>query len=369
MRILGILDNRFYLSGVNAYWGSMARALENLGHRVHTLVLDDGSCPWNARFFDALAGQIHRLQTEQALMRTRAESLFQEIQPDIVIHHYSDLGMDLSGRARSNAHGSGWKDVYICHSDDPDHYNRVENRKADLSHVICVSEACREHVVGTIGVHPENTSLARYSFMPPRGDGDVLGRKICVAKASGRIGILYAGRLESYQKRAGDLAPFAESLKRLGVPFRLHIAGSGSLSEGLRKRLSSLVSDETVIFHGYLAPDRLFRLMENTDVYLSFSEFEGLSTSLVQAMHYGLVPLVTRTNSGSDFLAPGKEALFFEAGDTEAAAGLLKDLFSDCQRRRLMACRAAEKIVRHCSPENTVLQFSAFLDRMGGLCP
>ena len=54
MNIVSIIDNQFYLSGVNAYWSSMARALEILGHTVHTIGLDSGVHPWNTGLFRSL---------------------------------------------------------------------------------------------------------------------------------------------------------------------------------------------------------------------------------------------------------------------------------------------------------------------------
>ena len=369
MRILGILDNRFYLSGVNAYWDSMVDVLDWLGHKVHTLVLDDGSLLWNRQYFDALGGVVHRFQTAPAFTEKRAADLFGEVRPDIVIHHYSDLGLTLSLEAKKHAPLPMWKDVYICHSDDSDHYARVKRRKKGLAHVICVSEVCQDHVIQTFGVRPEDTSLGRYCFVPPKQAVDVARRKSLTASEPGPMGILYAGRLEAYQKRAGDLVPFAEALWKLGVSFRLHIAGSGSLEPMLRDRLSSPAFGQAVVFHGYLAPEALFHLMGEAAIYVSFSEFEGFSTSLVQAMHHGLVPLITPTKSGSDFLEEGKDVLFFDVGDTDAAARQVKALVEAPSRKYRMAERVIQKIARECSPDTFTCQISTFLERLTSASP
>ena len=342
----------------------MARALENLGHHVHTLVLDDGSCSWNEQFYGLLNGSIQRFRMEPLPQKRCVERLFRDIRPDIVIHHYSDLGIDLSLNARGNSNGPDWKDVYLCHSDDPDHYNRVEKRKACLAHVICVSEICRDHIVRELGVQPEITSLMRYFFVPPKQTADAARAKYLAVPDQGPMNILYAGRLESYQKRAEDLVPFAEALWKLGVPFQLHIAGSGSLEPMLRDRLSSMAFGEAVVFHGYLAPEALFNLMADAAIYVSFSEFEGLSTSLVQAMHHGLIPLITPTKSGCDFLEEGNEALFFDIGDTDAAARRVKELFEVPSRRREMVESVVRKVERECSPDTFIHQISSFIERL-----
>lgn len=364
MKIAGVLDNQFYLSGVNAYWSSMAQALKGLGHEVHTVALDDGRCYWNQLYFDHLDGYVHRAEAKPPSPKEKGLSLLRDISPDLVIHHYSDLGIEMSLSARSGTGDPHWRDVYVCHSDDPDHYNRLERWRDDLSHVICVSETCQDYLIGALGFAPEDTSLGHYFFIPPQGTGDAVIRKTGSLNPREELNILYAGRLETYQKRAGDLAPFVESLWKGQIPFRLQIAGSGSMEPQLRTRLGPFVNDGTVCFHGYLDEQRLFHLMEETHLYVSFSEFEGLSTSLIQAIHFGLIPLITPTKSGSDFLAHRKGAMFFNVGDTGGAARHVRWLLHRPDAHREMVRNAIDTVAKRFGYENSSLQLSSLLYRL-----
>jgi len=365
MKILGIIDNQFYLSGVNAYWSSMIKASESMGHQVHTMVLDDGTFSWNGNYLEQLTGMVHRIRIRPVPGNDLAKNLFTEIGPDIVIHHYSDPGMDLSQKAKHCIPGTSWKEVYVCHSDDPDHYNRIQRRRHEIDHVICVSETCMEHVRDTLGFIPADTSLIQYFFLPQEKTNDFKTIGTSHREPLRSASILYAGRLESYQKRAGDLATFAQALETRRIPYYLHIAGSGSLEDELHAQLNNIAPDGKVIFHGYLDEKRLFDLMRETNIYVSFSEFEGISTSLIQSMSFGLIPLITPTNSGSDFLTHRQDALFFDVGDLDRAAEMIQNLIESDSLYFDLQKKGRETLQIHFSPENSQAQLSAFFNKIG----
>ena len=120
------------------------------------------------------------------------------------------------------------------------------------------------------------------------------------------------------------------------IPYELHIAGSGSLEKEITDKLKGAIDEGKVIFHGFLAAVELFKLMAKCNIYVSFSEFEGISTSLIQAMCFELIPVITRTQSGSDFLTQKNDALFFAAGDVTGAAENIRLFISKKERHPQM---------------------------------
>jgi len=367
MNIASIIDNQFYLSGVNAYWSSMARALRLMGHTIHTIGLDSGVHPWNTGLFDSLVGRSHRFHvngSNEAHLEQGA-SLFLAVAPDVVFHHYSDFGIDLSLRLRSKSRKRGWKDVYVCHSDDPDHYDRIRRWKCELSHILCVSGVCQRHVVNSLGFDSEATSVNQYFFVPPanRIAGDPSQCRMSL-KSLKSAKILYAGRLETYQKRAGDLVALSRALDDSQVDYVLHVAGSGSMEDDLRMRLKAAVKEGRVIFHGYLCENELFGLMEKSNIYVSFSEFEGISTSLIQAMHFGLVPIITPTASGSNFLTHESDALFFDVGDMNRLAELIRGVLTGVYDYGRIVENVAATVERSFSIDRSKSQLAQTLDRI-----
>jgi len=158
-----------------------------------------------------------------------------------------------------------------------------------------------------------------------------------------RIG--YVGRLEQMQKRALDLASFADELQRRGIAFTLDIAGDGSAASELRARLPQ------ARFHGWMAQDDLYaRVYPELDVLVHFAEWEGITIAPREAMAHGIVPVVSRfigSEAEREFV-DGENALTFPVGDVAAAADAIARLDRDraLLRRLSAAARASQSGIR-----------------------
>jgi len=71
---------------------------------------------------------------------------------------------------------------------------------------------------------------------------------------------------------------------------QLHVIGDGDLLPELRQRHAQ---DEAIRFHGALPHREIAAIASDCRYYFSFSDREGLSLSLLEAMDGGLIPLVT----------------------------------------------------------------------------
>jgi len=74
------------------------------------------------------------------------------------------------------------------------------------------------------------------------------------------------------------------------------------------------------------APWEMRKLLDEHDVFLQVSEFEGASVSLMEAMISGLVPVVTQTESGVDLLEHGRNSLLLPVGDIHSIGNALAGL-------------------------------------------
>jgi glycosyltransferase involved in cell wall biosynthesis len=83
-----------------------------------------------------------------------------------------------------------------------------------------------------------------------------------------------------------------EAFERVHADVKLVIAGGSSHSEDYCKKLSKYAS-EKVIFTGEVKGDLLNELYCNALFYILPSEIEGLPISLLEAMSYGICPLVS----------------------------------------------------------------------------
>lgn len=144
-----------------------------------------------------------------------------------------------------------------------------------------------------------------------------------------RIG--YAGRLED-DKRVLDMLPFCEELDRIGLDYRLEIAGHGSREQELQTALLHHVKRGRVRFLGFFTREQLYHeVYPHWDAFLSCSASEGWGIALVEAMINGIAPLVSdfRGRKQEHLLRNEQTALVFPVGDLRAAALACKRIADD----------------------------------------
>ncbi len=64
-------------------------------------------------------------------------------------------------------------------------------------------------------------------------------------------------------------------------------------------RINSLKLGERLSYKGILSTEKIFPELLSNHVFILLSDYEGMSTSLMEAMACGLVPICTKTRSGS----------------------------------------------------------------------
>jgi glycosyltransferase involved in cell wall biosynthesis len=142
--------------------------------------------------------------------------------------------------------------------------------------------------------------------------------------------ITYAGRLQQRQKRIFDLIALADLLSLKKGSYHFKIAGDGlqlaDLTEHFEKTKYANVSIE---FLGLLAHDRMTDLWAGSDISILFSEYEGMSISMLESMGQGCVPIVTDVSGSKEKIAHGKTGFIVAVGDVAAMAQIISDLDAD----------------------------------------
>ena len=210
--------------------------------------------------------------------------------------------------------------VGICHTDQDYYYHHLQRLDSKLAGIIAVSPRCQEkledllpHRRGTIPVLPDWD-------MPVASEPRA--RNVDPTKP---LRILFNGRLLHLQKRVFDLPEISRRLAAMKVPVQLTIAGDGPDLPALRDAFGR----GRHIPHRLLgprAPWEMASLLDEHDIFLQVSEFEGASVSLMEAMVGGLVPVVTSTASGTELLEHGRNALVCPVGDVATIAFRLGEL-------------------------------------------
>ena len=212
--------------------------------------------------------------------------------------------------------------VGICHTDQDYYYNNIVRLDSRLSGVVAVSPYCVEKL--------EEMLPHRRGQIPVLPDWDMpvtatpRARHENVLKP---LNVLFNGRILHLQKRVLDLPAITRRLAEMKAPVKLTIIGDGPDLPRLREELGKGNHIPTRLLSPR-APWEMAQLLEEHDVFLQISEFEGASVSLMEAMIAGLAPVVTHTESGTDLLHR-RNAVLCPVGNIAAIADGLADLAQD----------------------------------------
>jgi len=159
---------------------------------------------------------------------------------------------------------------------------------------------------------------------------------------NGVLHLLFAGQLEKHK----GILLLLDALLDLDVPYKLHIAGDGSLAEHIADRADS---DSRLIYHGFVSLDNLTRLFSICDsVIIPSLCYENSPTIIYEAFQSGVPVIASDIGGVKELVRDGENGFLFTPGDK---VGLRKAVTSLAERRVEFAEKAAKirQGVEHCN--------------------
>lgn len=175
--------------------------------------------------------------------------------------------------------------------------------------------------------------------------------------------IAYGSRLTRVQKRSHMLLPMLDLLETSGAAYTLSIAGAGECLEYLQEGVALRNLKEKVIFHGLLPNSQMGSFWKAHDIFLNLSDFEGASISMIEAMSYGCVPVVTDVSGAKEYVAKTGAGFVRDVDDLK---GMAEDILTLSGNRKLLKYygkNAVDTITSKCGGE----KYIAFLQGIFGL--
>jgi L-malate glycosyltransferase len=154
----------------------------------------------------------------------------------------------------------------------------------------------------------------------------------------GSIVAIVVGRLVRL-KRIPDVL---YALRDISVesPITLLIAGDGPERSELMALADQLHISEKVRFLG--ARNDVAALLRCSDIFVQCSDTEGLSMSIIEALHAGLPCIVTRVGGNAELVLHEHNGVTYDPGDVSALSHWVSLLAADARARALMGERSRQ---------------------------
>jgi glycosyltransferase involved in cell wall biosynthesis len=125
--------------------------------------------------------------------------------------------------------------------------------------------------------------------------------------------------------------------------FRLVAAGHGD-PEPVRAAVRQAGCADAVEVREYLPPPERDALLAQTGILVLPSYAEGLPMSVLEAMAWGVAPVVTPVGGLGDLIRDGHNGVLVPVGEPDALASALSKLLVDGEARRRMGAQAREDV-------------------------
>ena len=247
---------------------------------------------------------------------------FKRHKPCIVVFNYDYICSSVSSLFPDHIGTVG-----VAHSDDNEHYEHVYRAGRYWNNIVSVSEQISERL---LQINPDFKS----STITIKNGIEISSvHKQPKSKFGSPIRLLYAGRMVEEQKQVKRYIELAQELKSRNIDFVLDMLGDGEYLPKLKSLANELDLGNQINFHGRTENSFAIERIKQADLFLLFSDYEGLPISLLEALREGCVPIVYDISSGvADLVNDGENGFVCKTNTVEEAADRIVQccLMDDC---------------------------------------
>lgn len=155
--------------------------------------------------------------------------------------------------------------------------------------------------------------------------------------------VVYVGRLSKEKNVTGLLLAWEKVDSNLKKGWTLLIVGDGPMHDELKESIIKKNIDSTVIFAGFRSD--IPECFSIADIYVSSSNNEGLSNSLLEAMSTGLPVVATRVSGVKEIVENTNSGFVVDIGDMSSLSNSIERLVSDLDLRKKNGDNARKYII------------------------
>ena len=326
------------IGGGNLYLPGLIKGLVQNGHEVHLVVKGTP----NVKVLDLI-------NVSGAIMHNKPwkkKGLVTDLAP-VLAEWVNQLNPDIY--LISGSYDIGWLALPFidpkiatfatAHSNTDNYYSPVKHYKDFITIAIGVSDEICKNFSKVSNIEKEKIEWIPYGIKPSTSVQERIDDET--------LHIIFAGRLEEYQKRISDVKEIIKKLAVSDIKFHFQIIGDGSEYLNIKNDLSAEIAKGNIEMLGWVSGDKVLEAFKNSDVFILTSSSEGFSISLIEAMANGCCPVVTDIPSGSiQLIESNKNGFLIPIGDIEKFVERLVYLYgnkTDLLRIRKAAWEVGKK--------------------------
>lgn len=155
--------------------------------------------------------------------------------------------------------------------------------------------------------------------------------------------ILYTGRL-SYRKGLFDFIECGMILCSKYPDIKFKLTGKGPLKDKLMSIVAESGYEDRFEFLGHVNKSRLVELYQNATIYVLPSHYEGLPTTLLEAMSCGSPVVATAVSGTLDVIESGKNGILIPPKSPDKMSEAVSMLLNNEQMRKDLGTAARKRI-------------------------
>lgn len=248
------------------------------------------------------------------------------------------------------------KIIDVIHNDNISLFNAHMVFEEWTDGFLCVSERIRKRIIHEYDIERNKTY---FKEQPIDVDKNYV-RQYKGSQTPLKIG--YAARLVKQQKRVDLFPELIEGLEKAGINYQLEIAGDGECYSYIEVLLADKNLGSKVQLLGRIDKKEMPDFWKRQDVYLNFSEYEGTSLSMLEAMSYACVPVVTDVSGVSEFVADGTNGYVCRVGDLEGIVEAIKKLDMNRHLLKEFGEKSRVEILERCKKDDYIRYMCKMVD-------
>jgi glycosyltransferase involved in cell wall biosynthesis len=180
--------------------------------------------------------------------------------------------------------------------------------------VVCLSEMWKEYYSSTFRL--KHLAIINNVIEKPSITGEHM--------QNGSLRMLFLGHVTEKKGVFDLLHVLANNRDQFRHKVKVTIGGVGEV-ERLEKTISEQQFNGDVKFAGWVNGGKKAELLNNCDIYVLPSYFEGLPISILEAMSYGKPVISTNVGGIPEIVKPGYNGWLFQPGDHEALNTIIRE--------------------------------------------